>query len=100
MSNRNLIQGNTIEQAGAGISLNGDSNTIMNNAADGASPPSVPRQSVYGIFAAAGASHNLIDGNAVNGDRADLHDSNGPPCVNRWVRNHFETSSGAVACIH
>jgi hypothetical protein len=100
MSNRNLVQGNTIDQAGAGISLSGDANKVVNNDVTGGSPPSVPQQSAYGIFTARGASRNVIVGNAVSDDQADMHESNGPPCVNRWQKNRFQTSSGAVACIH
>ncbi len=56
--------------------------------------------SVDGIETDAGATHNSIEKNAVSRNQADLYESNGPPCVNVWRNNVFQTSGGAVACIH
>jgi hypothetical protein len=100
-----VIDGNTIslENGGLplpqmneiGINLMGDSNQVKNNTIQG----SVPNQN-YGIFVAHSATGNSITKNTVSGNQFDLFDSNGPPCVNTWKRNSFQTSGGAVACIN
>ena len=100
VTNYNWIIANTIHQAGTGINLAGDFNRVLRNIVDGDAPPSVPVASVYGIFASDGAEGNVIKRNKANGDEYDVFDQNGPPCVNFWRGNQFQTSGGAVACIH
>jgi Periplasmic copper-binding protein (NosD) len=75
-----------------GIDLTGHSNLVNGNAIQG-------NANSYGIFAAQGAIGNTITSNSITGDQYDVFDSNGPPCVNTWKRNTFQTSGGAVACI-
>jgi hypothetical protein len=50
--------------------------------------------SVKGIETDPGATHNTIQTNAVSSDQADLYDSDGPPCVNVWRNNIFQTTGG------
>jgi hypothetical protein len=98
-----VIAGNTITltppESGAatemiGIDLTGHSNLVNGNTIHGDA-----NTNSYGIFAAQGAIRNRITNNTAEGDQYDLFDSNGPPCVNLWKRNTFQTSGGAVACI-
>ena len=100
VAGHNVVERNTINQAGIGIFLSADHNKILNNTVHGASPPTVPVASQNGIQAAPGAIQNTIVRNVVMGNQSDLLDANGPPCMNVWRHNHFATSSGAVACIH
>jgi hypothetical protein len=77
-----------------GIDLTGDSNLVNGNTIQGDA-----NANSYGIFAATGAIGNTIIGNTAKGNQYDLFESNGPPCVNIWRHNKFQTSGGAVACI-
>ena len=100
VTDQNRIKGNTIHQAAVGISLAGNSNIVVRNRVDGASPPSVPVASVYGIYVGQGAAGNKIECNTSIGNEFDLYQKNGPPCLDIWRKNHYQTSGGAVACIH
>lgn len=95
----NRVLNNTVNQFFVGINLAGNSNTVSGNTVNGATAGAeVPSE--FGIDADTGAKHNKIEDNTVMGNTSDMNDSNGPPCVNTWKKNVFQTSSGAVACIH
>ena len=100
VTDRSRILSNTVHQAAVGISLAGDSNKVNGNTVDGASPPSVAIASVYGIYVSQGAAGNTIKRNKAAGNEYDVYDHNGPPCVNTWRKDRYQTSGGAVACIH
>lgn len=99
-----LIEKNTIQLLASptsratdkiGIELTGDGSHVKSNTITGNTP-----NALYGIFAAQGAIGNTITKNSVSGNEFDLFESNGPPCVNTWKKNTFQTSGGAVACIN
>jgi len=77
-----------------GIDFTGHSNLVKGNTIQ-----SNANTNSYGILAAQGAIGNAITNNNVMGNQYDLFESNGPPCVNIWRHNKFQTSGGAVACI-
>jgi len=99
VSSHSRVLGNIVNQFFVGVELSGDFNQVIENLITGRSMQVTPL-SVDGIETDAGATHNSIEKNAVSSNQADLYESNGPPCVNVWRNNVFQTSGGAVACIH
>ena len=93
------VSDNSVSDFYDGVEFSGNSNVVTNNTVTGTGP-SQPQPSMDGIEAESGAKHNRITKNTVSGNVADLYESNGPPCVNVWRNNTFDTSGGAVACIH
>jgi hypothetical protein len=104
VTRQSIVEGNTITLSASGgpsvardigINLAGNSNRVNGNKIVGTAPAAL-----YGTFAAQGAINNSITRNSASGNQFDLFDSNGPPCVNLWKHNQFQTSGGAVACIN
>jgi hypothetical protein len=100
VGDRNVVKNNVISGSVIGILLAGKFNRVFGNTIVGAVGPDNPMGSQEGIETALGSIHNLIARNLVINNRYDLFESNGPPCVNVWRKNDFQTSSGAVACLH
>jgi hypothetical protein len=99
VTNHSQVRGNFVNQFFFGVELVGDSNQVVGNLITGRSMGPTP-SSVNGIETDAGARHNNIRSNLVSGNQADLYESNGPPCVNVWRNNFYQTSGGATPCIH
>ena len=99
VTSRSQVRGNILNQFFFGIELSGDFNRVADNLIIGRSMGATIL-SVNGIETDSGATHNTIHGNAVSSNQADLFEANGPPCVNVWRNNIFQTSGGATACIH
>jgi hypothetical protein len=95
-----VVKNNVINGGVIGIYLAGKSNHVFGNTIFGVATPDNPMGTQEGIETAIGAIHNTIKGNLVSNCLYDLFESNGPPCVNVWRDNAYESSSGAVACIH
>jgi hypothetical protein len=100
VTDNNLIRNNLIADSSVGIYLAGKSNRVVGNEDAGGQSINQPGGTQYGIEIAPGAARNVVRGNLVIGNLYDLFDANGPPCTNVWRDNIYESSSGAVACIH
>jgi hypothetical protein len=99
VTSHSQVRGNIVQQFFVGVELAGDFNRVVENLITGRSIQVTPL-SFNGIETDVGARHNNIQRNVVSSNQADLYESNGPPCVNVWRNNVFQTSGGAVACIH
>jgi hypothetical protein len=99
VTSSSVVRGNIMNQFFTGVELAGDFNHATENLITGRVMGSTPL-SIHGIETDLGARHNSIRRNLVNSHQADLYESTGPPCVNVWRNNFYQTSGGATACIH